>query len=157
MKRYVIDGASFSTLEEFYVVFEREVLDEGSEWGRNLDALNDVLRGGFGTPEEGFILIWHNAAASRERLGFAETVRQLGRRLERSHPDNRGSVQQQLDAAKRGEGQTVFDWLIEIIRAHGPGGEEQRDNVTLVLEDDAHSAIDSQYSLPGKNPAPKAK
>ena len=38
-------------------------------WGRNLDAFNDVLRGGFGTPEGGFTLRWKNHATSRRRLG----------------------------------------------------------------------------------------
>ncbi|MCP3977199.1 MAG: hypothetical protein GY720_22140 [bacterium] len=28
----------------------------GAEWGRNLDAFNDILRGGFGTPEDGFVV-----------------------------------------------------------------------------------------------------
>jgi hypothetical protein len=38
-------------------------------WGRNLDAFNDILRGGFGTPEGGFILRSVNAARSRDLLG----------------------------------------------------------------------------------------
>jgi hypothetical protein len=32
-----------------------------------------------------------------------------------------------------GEGSTVFDWLIEIIRDHGPGGSESEDGVILDL------------------------
>ena len=28
----------------------------------------------------------------------------------------------------------LFDWLVEIIRHHGPGGEQAEDNVRLVLD-----------------------
>jgi Barstar (barnase inhibitor) len=52
----------------------------GAKWGHNLDAFNDILRGGFGTLEGGFILRWKNSTVSRERLGYPETVRQLDRR-----------------------------------------------------------------------------
>ena len=73
---YEIDGADFQTLEEFYEVVSR-VLIPDSSWGRNLDAFNDILRGGFGTPEGGFVFVWVNSALSRERLGYNATVRQF--------------------------------------------------------------------------------
>ena len=57
---YEIDGNRFSTLEGFYDEISR-VLIPGPYWGRNLDAFNDILRGGFGTPEVGFILRWKNS------------------------------------------------------------------------------------------------
>jgi len=79
---YEIDGHDFATLQEFYGVVGR-VLIPGANWGHNLDAFNDILRGGFGTPEGGFVLRWKNSAVSRERLGYPETVRQLDRRLTR--------------------------------------------------------------------------
>lgn len=46
---YEIDGARFTTLEGFYDEVSR-VLIPGASWGHNLDAFNDILRGGFGTP-----------------------------------------------------------------------------------------------------------
>lgn len=67
---YEIDGERFSTLDGFYDEISR-VLIPGAWWGRNLDAFNDILRGGFGTPDEGFVLRWRNADLSRERLGPA--------------------------------------------------------------------------------------
>ena len=39
-----------------------------------------------------------------------------------------------LSDARAGVGQTVFDWLVEIIRDHGPGGEQAEDNVRIVLD-----------------------
>jgi len=130
---YEIDGNRFSTLEEFYEEVSR-VLIPGAEWGHNLNAFNDILRGGFGTPEGGFILRWRNSKLSQERLGMAETVRQLEKRLDCCHPSNRDHVSADLDAARNGQGSTVFDWLIEIIRVHSVGGAEAEDGVELILD-----------------------
>lgn len=129
---YIIDGSQITSLEAFYDEISR-VLIPGHQWGRNLDAFNDILRGGFGTPDEGFTLKWSFSAASKEHLGYPETVRQLEIRLECCHPSNRESVARMLTDARLGVGETVFDWLLYIIRKHGPGGEESQDNVRLVL------------------------
>jgi RNAse (barnase) inhibitor barstar len=132
-KRYVIDGLNFSTLEEFFGEIGRVLLSHAS-WGENLDAFNDILSGGFGTPEDGFILKWQNADVSRQRLGREETVRQLQLRLRKCHPSNRPSVQEELELASRGKGPTVFDWLVDIILDHCPGGSQAGDNVELELQ-----------------------
>jgi RNAse (barnase) inhibitor barstar len=130
---YEIDGQDFATLEEFYDVVSR-VLIPGAEWGHNLDAFNDILRGGFGTPEDGFVFRWVNVKLSRDRLGYPETVRQLEHRLNRCHPTNRESVGADLQRARQRQGPTVFDWLVEIIATHCAGGQEEGDGVELVLE-----------------------
>jgi RNAse (barnase) inhibitor barstar len=129
---YTIDGTRIHSLETFYDEISR-VLIPNQRWGRNLDAFNDILRGGFGTTE-GFTLTWSNAAESRTRLGYQETARQLELRLAQCHPDNRDKVRLQLADARAGIGPTVFDWLVEIIRNNGPDGGEAEDEVGLVLE-----------------------
>ena len=129
---YEIDGCDFATLQEFYGVVS-QILIPGIEWGHNLDAFNDILRGGFGTPDDGFVLRWVNSAVSRERLGYPETVRQLERRLSRCHELCRESVAADLERARQGVGPTVFDWLADIIAVHGAGGAEQEDGVEVVL------------------------
>jgi RNAse (barnase) inhibitor barstar len=130
--RYEIDGSRFTTLEEFFDEVSR-VLIPTRDWGHNLDAFNDILRGGFGTPSNGFAIHWKNHALSKTRLGYEETIRQLERRLERCHPQNRDTVRADLARAQRREGPTVLDWLVEIIRTHGSGGDEQQDHVELIL------------------------
>lgn len=130
---YEIDGNDFSTLEEFYEIFSL-VLIPGAYWGRNLDAFNDIMRGGFGTPDGGFLLLWKNSSRSREALGYEETVRQLEYRLQRCHPSARASVKDQLSDARKQVGPTVFDWLVEIILSHGEGGLEASSGVELRLE-----------------------
>ena len=132
-KSYEIDGENFSTLEEFYDEVSR-VLIPGVEWGRNLNALNDVLRGGFGTPKGGFLLRWKNSAVSRKRLGYPETVRQLEQQIERCHPSNRAFIEHDLNYAHAARGSTVFDWLVELLQVHGTGGAEAHDGVELELD-----------------------
>ena len=133
LPRLEIDGSRFATLEGFFDEVSHVLISSGASWGRNLDAFNDILRGGWGTPERGFLLIWANHRLSREHLGYPETVRQLERRLSTCHPENRAHVAPELEAARRSEGLTVFDWLVEIIAAHGPGGGEADDGVQLEL------------------------
>ncbi len=133
MIRFTLDGTAFRTLEEFAAHFSLQVLN-GYEWQGNLDAFNDILRGGFGTPDDGFEIVWLHSDESRKQLGYLETVRQLELRLSRCHPDNRSAVTAELHAARSGRGSTVFDWIVELLRIHGPGGGEQEDNVRLTLQ-----------------------
>jgi RNAse (barnase) inhibitor barstar len=132
VKAYEIDGVRFSTLEEFYDEIDRAM--QLAPWGHNLDAFNDILRGGFGTPDEGFTICWKNHNISKERLSYPETIRQLKLRLQRCHPSNRETVLRYLEDAEEGRDQTVFEWLVNIIRKHGPGGKEQEDRVELILD-----------------------
>jgi RNAse (barnase) inhibitor barstar len=131
---YEIDGTRFSTLEEFFAEFSRVVIPGFNPVLSNLDAFNDVLRGGCGTPDDGFTLRWKNHEISKERLGHVETVRQLELRLARCHPMNRAQVGQDLKRAQAHQGPTVFDWLTEIIHEHGPGGPCATDRVDLLLD-----------------------
>jgi RNAse (barnase) inhibitor barstar len=131
-KEYILDGHKFSTLEEFAEHFSDVVLKD-HKWKGHLDAFNDILRGGFGTPEDGFILRWKNSQTSRERLGYPETVRQLERRLIRCHSTAKEKVREELKQAQNQVGPTVFDWLVEIIHNHCEGGDED-DGLELILE-----------------------
>ena len=113
---YVLDGTRVSSLETFWTELGRAVNGEGGYFGRNLDALDDCLAGGFGTPDDDdFIIEWRHHAVSRTHLGYAETVRQLEVRLQRCHPTNRACVAADLAQARAAHGPTVFDWIVEII------------------------------------------
>jgi barstar (barnase inhibitor) len=127
----VIDGARFDDLPGFAREFS-SLLDDYT-WTDNLDAFNDILRGGFGTPEGGFVLRWLDSDRSRQRLGWDATTEWLARNLERCHPSNRESVQERLAQAREHQGTTVFEWIVGIIGDHGPGGREADDNVHLEL------------------------
>lgn len=68
LKTYEIDGKDFRSLEEFYEVFGELALN--GYICPNLNAFNDVLRGGFGTPEKGFVVVWKNSNISEKALGL---------------------------------------------------------------------------------------
>lgn len=131
---YEIDGTRFWTLEEFFEEFNRVLVPGSDLLLSNLDAFDDVLSGGCDTPDEGFTLRWKNHNISKQRLGYTETARQLELRLARCHPANRDHVAQDLKQAQDDKGPTVFDWLTEIIRSHGPGGRFANDKVELLLD-----------------------
>ncbi|MET7420249.1 barnase inhibitor [Dactylosporangium sp. NPDC005555] len=127
----VVDGAEFSDLDGFARAFS--ALLGGVAWDGNLDAFNDLLRGGFGTPEGGWVLRWVNADLSRAALGHEATVRRLERLLVTSAPSNRADFQARISSARLGIGPTLFDEIVGIIRRHGDGGEESEDGVVLEL------------------------
>ena len=72
-RTFELDGTRFDTLEGFYDEVSR-VLIPRAKWGRNHDAFNDILRGGFGTPAGGFVLRWTHSARSRRRLPRFNTI-----------------------------------------------------------------------------------
>lgn len=75
-KEFVIDGGNFSTMKGFYDEVEK-VFTFNLNWktGRNLDAFNDILRGGFGRHDYGepILIKWLNYKKSERNLG-AETM-----------------------------------------------------------------------------------
>jgi barstar (barnase inhibitor) len=130
---YTIDGTHFDTLEGFFREIGRAVVPT-AKWGESLDGFANMLDGRLGTPMSGFTLRWHHHAVSRERLGYPETVRQLELRLQSCQPEARPAVARQLEQAHAGAGPTVFDWLVQIVRAHGPGATHKAHAVELVLD-----------------------
>lgn len=73
----IVEGKNFSDEESFYVEIDR-VLTKDLEWrtGHNLNAFNDLLRGGFGVHEyeEPIMLIWRNYTKSKEELSKERLV-----------------------------------------------------------------------------------
>jgi len=64
-----IDGRKIKSAKDFYREIGRSVNGPGGYFGRNLDALADCLRGGFGTPEDRpYEFEWQYSAASRRHL-----------------------------------------------------------------------------------------
>jgi RNAse (barnase) inhibitor barstar len=137
---FIIDGTRFTNLREFYD-HVGSVLIPGESWGRNLHyAFGDILSWTWTSAETGrpYTLIWRHADLSRERLGHAEMARWLEGELLETVQFSKGEqaakagwtdedlqnlrttfipeLEERLAAAKRGEGQTLFDLLIEIIK-----------------------------------------
>jgi RNAse (barnase) inhibitor barstar len=123
---YVIDGQNFTTLDGFYEEVGR-VLIPGQQWGRNLDAFNDILSWPSLDAGELYLLTWKNADLSKQRLGHAAMANKLERTLRTCHQSNVSSITERLQAAREEKGPTLFDWLVEIIR-------ENKEYVNLRLE-----------------------
>ena len=77
MRIIEINGNNFSNLSGFYNEVERK-MTSGLNWkiGRNLDAFNDVLSGGFGIHEceEDYKLLWSNSEKSKTELKEYGTI-----------------------------------------------------------------------------------
>ena len=86
---YRIDGRKIRSAGDFYREIGSAVNGPGGYFGRNLDALADCLRGGFGTPEHRpYEFEWQHSALSRrylddDSLRAADIVRCDPRRLQR--------------------------------------------------------------------------
>jgi Barstar (barnase inhibitor) len=100
----VVDEANFSDIDGFAREFSRLLCHY--TWHGNLDAFNDILRGGFGTPEDGWALRWLNSELSRAALGQDATIRWLEQILLTCHPSNRANVRTRISDARRGAGPT---------------------------------------------------
>jgi hypothetical protein len=110
---YEIDGANFSDFAGFIAEFNRGFVSHvDGDWNGNLDAFNDYLS----WPDDRCTIRWLNADKSQADLGHCAMADWLVENLTRCHPSNRAGVQQRLDDAIAGSGQTLFDWLLEIIR-----------------------------------------
>jgi RNAse (barnase) inhibitor barstar len=72
MKTFILDGNNFSDMEGFYREIDK-LLTKNLQWktGHNLNAFNDLLRGGFNVHEysEPITIRWINYGKSKKDLG----------------------------------------------------------------------------------------
>jgi len=127
-KTAVINGSHFSDLYGFYEEVSR-VLMKNQDWKvRTLDGFNDILYGGFGVFEnnEEIEIIWKESQKSKEDLGFDATKEFYENKIKQGKPFNINLIHEKLDELTDGNGQTLFEILIEIIESHK--------NITLILD-----------------------
>ncbi|OAH53153.1 MULTISPECIES: hypothetical protein [Bacillaceae] len=86
------------------------------------------MYGGYGDIgfEEKCTIIWENSTKSKSDLGYKETIIKLNEILQHCYPSNKIVVMKEINQAKRNEGPTIFDKIIEIIQEH--------QHITLILE-----------------------
>jgi RNAse (barnase) inhibitor barstar len=128
MKTLTIIGRNISDIPTFYAEINRVFMaKEDWQLGESLDALNDLLYGGYGAIEgrERVRIVWQDVAASRAALGVETTRTFLARKLQRPAGFDVDAIGRQLDALDRGTGQTYFEIIVEIISDHR--------NIELVL------------------------
>lgn len=70
--KFILDGNNFNDMEGFYCEIDK-LLTKNLDWktGHNLNAFNDLLRGGFGVHEYGepITIKWINYNKSKNALG----------------------------------------------------------------------------------------
>ncbi|HST43695.1 MAG TPA: barstar family protein [Luteimonas sp.] len=121
-----LDGTRIHDIPSFYAEINR-VFMTGVDWplGHSLDALDDMLHGGYGVldGDAPVTLVWTDFEASRVALGVDATRAHLLAKLAQPGFDT-ARIRRQLDALEAGYGQTYFEIVLEIIAAHP--------NITLV-------------------------
>lgn len=117
----IINGNNFTDLESFYDEIDR-VLTKDLDWdtGHNLDAFNDLLRGGFGVHEyeESIRLIWENISKSKSALGIEATKKWYERKISENKIENQQFFKDKLTELTENKEQTLFDIILEIISEH---------------------------------------
>ena len=56
-KKFILNGSKMTSMDEFYDEIQKQLCPGFKKMGRNLNAFNDILRGGFGTFELGESII----------------------------------------------------------------------------------------------------
>ncbi|MCF0057972.1 hypothetical protein [Dyadobacter sp. CY356] len=129
-KTIIINADNFSDLSGFYEEMNKLFMN-GIDWkmGHSLDALNDILYGGFGVynPGEEVIVLWSNFQKSKSDLGTEETIRNYQMKIDKGYPYNVNLFKEKLEELKNGNGQTLCDIIIEIFEDHK--------NIELILKD----------------------
>ena len=75
-----IDGNNMANKDKFYDEVNAKIANNFDGFGRNLDAFNDILRGGFGVFEDDdkVILKWKNFAKAKSTLaGLMEDILEI--------------------------------------------------------------------------------
>ncbi|WP_076394490.1 ribonuclease inhibitor [Chryseobacterium gambrini] len=119
-KMTVINGSHFSNLEAFYEEVSLLFLKDEDWKVGTLDGFDDILYGYEGE------IIWKDSRKSKQDLGFDLTKQFYENKIQQGKPFNVTLIQQKLDDLINGNGQTLFEILIEIIESHK--------NITLILD-----------------------
>lgn len=121
MVRLVIDGRRIHDITSLYDEINKEFM-AGEDWklAPSLDALNDLLHGGFGAIKgnEPVELVWQGFEKNRVDLGFEATQHFYLEKLQHPKIYDQARIKQDLLALESGTGPTYFDIVLEIIADH---------------------------------------
>ncbi|MGE4322284.1 MAG: ribonuclease inhibitor [Sphingobium sp.] len=94
--------------------------DEAWRLGQSLDALDDMLYGGYGAAQGGgsIILIWRQMEKNRFDLGVEATRAYLEAKLDQPDRFDIARVRGALAALDAGDGPTYFDIIGQILAGH---------------------------------------
>ncbi|MCF2498291.1 ribonuclease inhibitor [Dyadobacter chenhuakuii] len=116
-----IQGSSIQGIASFYTEINRLFMaDEEWQIAESLDALDDLLYGGFGAAKgaTALELIWRDMEFSRLSLGYEETRRYYLEKLRPGSPFNKALFSEKLKALETSEGKTYFDLVMDVFASH---------------------------------------
>lgn len=117
----ILDGHAISDIPSFYAEINRVFMaNEDWQLGQSLDALDDMLYGGFGALEGAgpATLIWRGFEQSRKALGKAATRAWYVEKRTRPGRYDDARIAADLAALEAGTGPTYFDIVLEIFASH---------------------------------------
>jgi hypothetical protein len=116
-----IEGKRVRDIPSLYAELNRVFMPD-EEWslGESLDALDDLLYGGFGVLAQASSarVVWVDSAVSREALGIPLTRAYLAAKLERPDIYAAGPARAALDDLERGGGTTYFELVLQVFAGH---------------------------------------
>lgn len=116
-----IEGAAIDDIASLYAEINRVFMaDEAWQLGPSLDALDDLLHGGYGAlaGHDRAKVIWSDIEHSRAALGRTTTCQWLQSKLEALGTFDTRAIALQLDALQQGQGQTYFEIVMKIFASH---------------------------------------
>jgi len=116
-----LDGTRIHDIASFYDAINRLFMaDVDWQLGHSLDALDDMLYGGFGAldGDAPVTLVWTHFEQTRDALGIDATRAWLQDKLDTPGRYDKTRIRRELDALEAGSGPTYFDIVLEILAAH---------------------------------------
>lgn len=120
-RHLAIEGSAIRDIPSFYDEINRVFMaDEDWRLGPSLDALNDMLYGGYGAlmGADAAFITWHDIEMSRAALGIETTLRFLRARAAERSQFNGSPIAGQIAALEGLGGTTYFDVVMEIFADH---------------------------------------
>lgn len=115
-----LDGGRVDSIATFYDELNR-VFMAGEDWrlGPSLDALDDLLHGGFGAAHgaDRLTVVWHAFDRSRDALGFAATREYYRAKLADPRFDA-ALFRRRLDDLEAGRGKTYAELVLGVFADH---------------------------------------
>lgn len=116
-----IEGAAIRDIASFYDEINR-VFMVGVDWqlGPSLDALDDMLYGGYGVTEGADVVevVWRDHALSRDALGVSVTRRHYEERLSAPERFDQELLRRRIADLDAGRGASYFAQILEVFAGH---------------------------------------
>lgn len=119
--RLRIEGSRIHGISDLYTELNRVFMaNESWQLGESLDALDDLLYGGYGTvpTDSNATIVWADHAHTQAALGVEATRAYYLAKLARPEQFNEALFREKLADLDAGTGQTYFEIVAEIFASH---------------------------------------